>query len=101
VEDLTALLKYHKVDYTCVNRTELDRQHLANVDLVVAVGGDGTVLSAAHFLDHGTIPLLGINVSFMLSFPHHFIGLLLATAKSYQFRIRILYPHFKCAHSLY
>lgn len=40
---------------------ELDRQHLADVDLVVAVGGDGTVLSAAHFLDHGTIPLLGIN----------------------------------------
>jgi NAD+ kinase len=27
----------------------------------VAVGGDGTVLSSAHFLDHGTIPLLGIN----------------------------------------
>jgi NAD+ kinase len=34
---------------------------LADVDLVVAVGGDGTVLSSAHFLDHGTIPLLGIN----------------------------------------
>ncbi len=44
-----------------MNRVELDRQHLANVDLVLAVGGDGTVLSAAHFLDHGTIPLLGIN----------------------------------------
>jgi hypothetical protein len=44
-----------------VNRVELDRQHLVNVDLVIAVGGDGTVLSAAHFLDHGTIPLLGIN----------------------------------------
>ena len=28
---------------------------------MVAVGGDGTVLSSAHFLDHGTIPLLGIN----------------------------------------
>ena len=40
---------------------ELDRQHLADVDLMVAVGGDGTVLSAAHFLDHGTIPILGIN----------------------------------------
>jgi NAD+ kinase len=39
----------------------LDRQHLADVDLMIAVGGDGTVLSAAHFLDHGTIPLLGIN----------------------------------------
>jgi NAD+ kinase len=34
---------------------------LANVDLVIAVGGDGTVLSSAHFLDHGTIPLLGVN----------------------------------------
>jgi len=34
---------------------------LADVDLLVAVGGDGTVLSSAHFLDHGTIPLLGIN----------------------------------------
>lgn len=39
----------------------MDRQHLADVDLLIAVGGDGTVLSAAHFLDHGTIPLLGIN----------------------------------------
>lgn len=44
-----------------MNRAELDRQHLADVDLMLAVGGDGTVLSAAHFLDHGTIPLLGIN----------------------------------------
>jgi NAD+ kinase len=40
---------------------------LADVDLIVAVGGDGTVLSAAHFLDHGTIPLLGINSDPMIS----------------------------------
>lgn len=56
-----ALLRHHHVNFSCVNRVELDRQHLVNVDLVIAVGGDGTVLSAAHFLDHGTIPLLGIN----------------------------------------
>lgn len=49
------------MNFSCVNRVELDRQHLADVDLMVAVGGDGTVLSSAHFLDHGTIPLLGIN----------------------------------------
>uniref|UniRef100_A0A7S4I1B0 NAD(+) kinase n=1 Tax=Odontella aurita TaxID=265563 RepID=A0A7S4I1B0_9STRA len=61
VNDLLRILRHHKVDFSCVNRVELDRQHLANVDLVVAVGGDGTVLSSAHFLDHGTIPLLGIN----------------------------------------
>ena len=61
VNNLLAILKRHEVSFNCVNRVDLDRQHLADVDLMVAVGGDGTVLSAAHFLDHGTIPLLGIN----------------------------------------
>ena len=61
VESLLSILKANNVAFSCVNRVELDRQHLADVDLMIAVGGDGTVLSAAHFLDHGTIPLLGIN----------------------------------------
>jgi len=61
VNDLLGVLRHHQVNFSCVNRVELDRQHLADIDLMVAVGGDGTVLSAAHFLDHGTIPLLGIN----------------------------------------
>lgn len=61
VNDLLSKLRKHDVSFSCVNRVELDRQHLADVDLMVAVGGDGTVLSAAHFLDHGTIPMLGIN----------------------------------------
>ena len=61
VTDLLTILQKHNVNFSCVNRVELDRQHLADIDLMVAVGGDGTVLSSAHFLDHGTIPLLGIN----------------------------------------
>lgn len=61
VENLLDILQKHGVRYSCVNRVELDRQHLADVDLMIAIGGDGTILSAAHFLDHGTIPLLGIN----------------------------------------
>lgn len=61
VTDLLTILRNHNVNFSCVNRVELDRQHLADIDLMIAVGGDGTVLSAAHFLDHGTIPLLGIN----------------------------------------
>lgn len=61
VNELKGILKHHNVDFNFINRVALDRQHLANVDLVVAVGGDGTILSSAHFLDHGTIPLLGIN----------------------------------------
>ena len=50
VNSLEGILRYHNVDFQCVNRVELDRQHLANVDLIVSVGGDGTVLSSAHFL---------------------------------------------------
>jgi NAD+ kinase len=61
VESLLSILRSNNVSFSCINRVELDRQHLADVDLMIAVGGDGTVLSAAHFLDHGTIPLLGIN----------------------------------------
>ena len=56
------ILRRHDLPFSYVNRVELDRQHLSDVDLVIAVGGDGTVLSAAHFLDHGTseyvVPLL-------------------------------------------
>ena len=48
------ILRRYDLPFSCVNRVELDRQHLSDVDLVIAVGGDGTVLSAAHFLDHGT-----------------------------------------------
>ncbi|KAJ8423453.1 hypothetical protein Cgig2_009355 [Carnegiea gigantea] len=33
---------------------------IRNVDLVVTVGGDGTLLQASHFLDD-TIPVLGVN----------------------------------------
>ena len=61
MESLLSVLKANNVAFSCVNRVELDRQHLADVDLMIAVGRDGTVLSPAHFLDHGTIALLGIN----------------------------------------
>ena len=61
------ILRHHQVNFSCVNRAELYRQHLADIDLLVSVGGDGTTLSAAHFLDHGTIPLLGINSDPMIT----------------------------------
>jgi len=63
VTSLIDMLKsrHGDVNFNCVNRVDLDRQHLYDVDLVVAVGGDGTVLSCGHFLDNGSIPLVGIN----------------------------------------
>lgn len=33
VTDLMAILKHHNVEFTCVNRSDLDRQHLFDIDL--------------------------------------------------------------------
>jgi NAD+ kinase len=42
----------------------VQRNHLSqpihDVDLVIAVGGDGTLLRASHFLD-SSVPILGVN----------------------------------------
>uniref|UniRef100_A0A1D1ZBU8 NADH kinase n=1 Tax=Anthurium amnicola TaxID=1678845 RepID=A0A1D1ZBU8_9ARAE len=35
-------------------------QPIRDVDIVVTVGGDGTLLQASHFMD-GTIPVIGVN----------------------------------------
>ena len=40
-------------------RDEL-REPIKDVDLVITVGGDGTLLEASHFLD-SSIPVLGVN----------------------------------------
>lgn len=58
---IETLKKNYDVNFSCVNREDMDRQHLHGVDLVVSVGGDGTVLTCGHFLDNGSIPLVGIN----------------------------------------
>ena len=43
----------------------MQRNHLSNpirdVDLVITVGGDGTLLRASQFLD-SSIPILGVNL---------------------------------------
>lgn len=54
------VLSKHKADFTIVGREELHRQHISKVDLVISVGGDGTVLSSSHFLGDN-IPLVGVN----------------------------------------
>ncbi len=35
---------------------------IGDVDLVVALGGDGTILKAAHILDGADVPVLGVNL---------------------------------------
>lgn len=52
-------LKKYKVNYKLANRNRLTKNYFKNKDLIIAVGGDGTFLRAAQFID--TQMLFGVN----------------------------------------
>ena len=54
------ILKINSANYVVIGREELHRGSLVSKDLVISVGGDGTLLGTASFLDD-SIPILGIN----------------------------------------
>ena len=60
VETVTALLKKVDVNYSVIGRAELHRGAIQDKDLIIAVGGDGTVLNTCSFIDD-SIPVLGVN----------------------------------------
>ncbi|KAK6134465.1 hypothetical protein DH2020_031804 [Rehmannia glutinosa] len=53
------ILKKKVVDWKAVFRSDLSKP-IRDVDLVITVGGDGTLLQASHLMDD-SIPVLGVN----------------------------------------
>lgn len=53
------ILRQKYVDWEAIFRSNLS-QPIHDVDLVITVGGDGTLLQASHFMDD-SIPVLGVN----------------------------------------
>ncbi|XP_028763732.1 NADH kinase-like isoform X1 [Neltuma alba] len=53
------ILQKKPVEWKAIERNDLS-QPINDVDLVVTVGGDGTLLQASHFMDD-RIPILGVN----------------------------------------
>lgn len=53
------ILRKKFVDWEAVYRFNLCRP-IRDVDLVVTIGGDGTLLQASHFMDD-SVPVLGVN----------------------------------------
>lgn len=53
------ILRSKPVEWEAISRNNLS-QPIRDVDLVVTVGGDGTLLQASHFMDD-SVPVLGVN----------------------------------------
>ncbi|KNA02855.1 hypothetical protein SOVF_214700, partial [Spinacia oleracea] len=53
------VLKRKSVEWETLFHTDLSRP-IRDVDLVVTVGGDGTLLQASHFMDD-SVPVVGVN----------------------------------------
>ena len=60
VDSVTKILTDVGVQFSVVGREELHRGIIQDKDLIIGVGGDGTILNTASFLDD-SIPVLGIN----------------------------------------
>ena len=55
-----AALKKHKIKLVISGRDSLKSKLFKNIDLAIAIGGDGTFLRASHFI-FGKMPLFGVN----------------------------------------
>ncbi|KAJ8604900.1 hypothetical protein CTAYLR_004321 [Chrysophaeum taylorii] len=53
VNEVCEMVKEYDEHVRVVSREDLGPQHVEGVDLLIAVGGDGTVLSATHYVDSG------------------------------------------------
>ena len=54
-----AILQKKSIEWKAVHRNNLS-QPINDVDLVITLGGDGTLLQASHLMDD-KIPVLGVN----------------------------------------
>lgn len=54
------VLELQSVNFAVVGREDMHRNILADKDLVVSVGGDGTLLATASFMDDA-VPIVGVN----------------------------------------
>lgn len=78
------ILRRKPVEWKALVRNDLS-QPIRDVDLVITVGGDGTLLQASHFIDD-SVPVLGVNsdptrpeeVSFLLWLSHRVLAFVLA-----------------------
>ncbi len=80
--DLDALSKERGTSYDLVPREAVKRADFVGRDLVIVVGGDGTLTSIAHNIDADT-PVMGVNSHPMDDDPDGSFGLFLGCGPDY------------------
>lgn len=60
VQSVINILEKMELQYHVVRRDELHRGLIRGKDLIIGIGGDGTILNTSSFIDD-SIPLLGVN----------------------------------------
>ncbi len=68
LENIKLVLNQKNINFDLVDRSSIN-QNISGYDLVISVGGDGTLLDASHYI-HNSIPILGVNSSISSSFGH-------------------------------
>ena len=48
-------------NFSKISESKLEKHELNSIDLIITIGGDGTILRAANKVSELTIPILGIN----------------------------------------
>jgi NAD+ kinase len=60
VQSVTNILEKMELQYHIIRRDELHRGLIRGKDLIIGIGGDGTILNTSSFIDD-SLPLLGVN----------------------------------------
>ncbi len=57
-DDVISVLRSHNIEAV----DQVDKDSISNVDFIITIGGDGTVLKAVSYMEERQVPIVGVNL---------------------------------------